>query len=100
MSLSSIIGCFLKSSIVLNHMIQNIRKEALLGDPPERFYMNASECINIVLKLKVDRKSRSLIEFVDHAQELVLINAGNYYWLKLPYDHNLGVPLLVLQLLV
>ncbi len=33
-----------KSSIVRNHMIQSVRKEALLGNPPEKFYTNASEC--------------------------------------------------------
>ena len=60
-----------KSSIVRNNMIQSVRKEAQLGDPPEKFYNNASECINNVLKLKVDRKSQSLPEFVDHTQELV-----------------------------
>lgn len=54
-----------------------VRKEALLGDSPEKFYTNASECINNILKLKVDRKSQSLTQFVDHAQELVLIYEKN-----------------------
>ena len=43
-----------KSSVVRNNMIQSVRKEAQLGDPPVKFYTNASECINNVLKLKVD----------------------------------------------
>ena len=33
--------------------------------------------VNNVLKLKVDRKSQSLTDFVDHAQELVLIYEKN-----------------------
>ena len=67
-----------KSSVVRNNMIQSVRKEAkLAGDPPEKFYTNASECINNVLKLKVDRKLQSLTEFVDHAQELVSVYEKN-----------------------
>jgi len=66
-----------KSSIVRNNMIQSVRKAAHLGDPPEKFYTNASESINNVLKLKVDRKSQSLMEFVDHAQELVSVYEKN-----------------------
>ena len=60
-----------KSSIVRNHMIQSVRKNAKLGDPPVKFFTYASESINNVLKLKVDRKSQSLSDFVDHAQQLV-----------------------------
>ena len=60
-----------KSSTVRNNMIQSVRKEAQLGDPPEKFYTNASESINNVLKLKVDRKPQTLMDFVGHAQELV-----------------------------
>jgi len=60
-----------ESCVVRNHMIQSVRKNAKLGDPPEKFFTNASESINNVLKLKVDRKSQSLNQFVDHAQQLV-----------------------------
>ena len=42
-----------KSSIVCSNMVQSIRKTAHLGEPPEKFYMNASESIYNVLKLKV-----------------------------------------------
>ena len=47
-------------------------EEKQLGDPPDKlnFFTNASECINNVLKAKVDRKAQSLSQFVDHAQEL------------------------------
>jgi len=58
-------------------MIQSVRKAAYFGDPPEMFYTNASESINNVLKLKVDRRSQSLVEFVDHAQELVSVYEKN-----------------------
>ena len=66
-----------ESSIVRNHMIQSVRKEAKLGDPPEKFFTNASESINNVLKLRVDKKSHSLTQFVDHAQQLVTIYGKN-----------------------
>ena len=58
-------------------MIQSVRKAAYFGDPPEMFYTNASESINNVLKLKVDRRSQSLMKFVDHAQELVSVYEKN-----------------------
>lgn len=51
-------------------MIQSVRKAAQLGVPPEKFYTNASESTNNVLKLKVDRKPQPLPAFVDHAREL------------------------------
>ena len=40
-------------------MIWSVRNEAKLGDPPEKFFTNASESINNVLKIKDDRKSQS-----------------------------------------
>ena len=47
-----------------------MRVAAQPGNPPEKFYTNASEPKNNVLKLKVDRKPQSLPVFVDHVQEL------------------------------
>jgi len=41
-----------ESSVVRNHMIQSVRKNAKLDDPPEKFFTNASESIHNVLKLK------------------------------------------------
>ena len=52
-----------------NNIIQRVRKQAQLGNPPEKFYANASKCINNVLKLKVDRIAQSVTQFVEHAQE-------------------------------
>jgi len=66
-----------ESSVVRNHMIQSVRSEAKLGEPPEKFFTNASECINNVLKIKVDRKSQSLTQFVDHMSELASIYEKN-----------------------
>ncbi len=60
-----------KSDVVRDCMIQSVRKAAQLeGDPPEKFYTNASESTNNILKLKVDRKPQSLPAFTDHALEL------------------------------
>ena len=59
-----------KRDVVRSSMIQSVRKAAQLGDPPEKFYTNASESTNNILKLKVDRKPQSLPAFVDHVQEL------------------------------
>lgn len=63
-----------KSEINRTNMLRNVRDAAQLGDPPAKFYTNASESTNNILKLKVDRKSQSLPAFVDNAQEL----AGTY----------------------
>ena len=52
-------------------MIQSVMLAALLGDPPERLYTNASESTNNILKEKVDRRSQSLPDFVTHLEELV-----------------------------
>ena len=60
-----------KSHVVRSSMIQSVRKAAQLGDPPEKFYTNASESTNNVLKIKVDRKQQSLPDFVNHAKDLV-----------------------------
>lgn len=59
-----------KSDVVRKHMIRSVRLAAILGDPPERFYTNASESTNNILKQKVDRKSQTLPDFVNHLEEL------------------------------
>ena len=53
-----------------------MRVAAQPGNPPEKFYTNASEPKN-VLKLKVDRKPQSLPVFVDHVQELASAQEKN-----------------------
>ncbi len=45
-----------KRDVVRNIMIGSVRKAAQLGDPPEKFYTNASESTNNVLKLKIGGK--------------------------------------------
>ena len=55
-----------------NCMIQSVRVAAQLGSPPEKFYTNASKSMN-VLKLKTDRKTQSLTEFVYHVYDLVSV---------------------------
>ena len=47
-----------KRDIVHNNMLKAVRVAAQLGNPTEKFYINASEPTN-VLKLKVDRKPQS-----------------------------------------
>ena len=54
-------------------MIQGVRVAVQLGNPPEKFYTNASESMNNVLKLKTDRKMQSLTEFVNHVYDLVSV---------------------------
>ena len=41
-----------------------------MGTPPEHFYTNSSECINHVIKAKVDYKNNELPQFIDKLQEL------------------------------
>ena len=52
-------------------MLLPVREEAGLGSPPEPFYTNSSECINNVLKVKVDYKRTELTLFVDKLHQLV-----------------------------
>ena len=52
-------------------MLRPVREEAGLGSPPEHFYTNSSECINNVLKVKVNYKRSELSQFVDKVHELV-----------------------------
>ena len=54
-----------------NSMIKSVRILTQLGNPPNKFYTNASESANNVLKIKTERKLQSLPAFVEHVQELV-----------------------------
>lgn len=60
-----------KSNIMKKNMIKSVRISARLGDPPSKFYTNASESANNILKIKTERKSQSLAAFVEHVQELI-----------------------------
>ena len=66
-----------KRDVVRSSMLQSVRIAAQLGNPPDRFYTNASESTNNILKLKVDRKQQSLPAFVTHVQELVSAHEKN-----------------------
>ena len=54
-----------------------MRVAAQLGNPPGKFYTNASKSMNNVLKLKTDRKTQSLTEFVNHVYDLVSVYEKN-----------------------
>ena len=51
-------------------MIRSVREEAELGCPPDVFYTNASECINNVIKVKVQYKRSELPHFIKKMYEL------------------------------
>ena len=60
-----------KEVVVRDTMLLPVREEAGMGSPPEPFYTNSSECINNVLKVKVDYKRTQLTLFVDKLRQLV-----------------------------
>ena len=63
--------CTNKEEVIRNTMLLPVREEAGLGSPPEPFYTNSSECINNVLKVKVDHKCTELSAFIDKLHQLV-----------------------------
>ena len=85
-----------KEDVIRDTMLLPIREEAGLGSPPEAFYTNSSECINNVLKVKVDYKRTELTVFVDKLHQLVedqqrevekaMVGSGKYY-LQPSYEH-------------
>lgn len=78
-----------KEDVIRDTMLLPVREEAGLGSPPEPFYTNSSECINNVLKVKVNYKRTELTVFVDKLHQLVqdqqrevekaLVGCGKYY---------------------
>lgn len=60
-----------KTGVIRNSMIRSIREESGLGNPPAIFTTNASESINVLIKLKVDYKKHQLPQFIDIVHELV-----------------------------
>lgn len=42
-------------------MLRHVREEAGLGCPPDAFYTNASECINGIIKVKMNYKRSELL---------------------------------------
>ena len=59
-----------KTDVIRRSMISSIREEAGLGSPPEPFFTNASECVNSIIKVKVDYKSNELPQFITKLREL------------------------------
>lgn len=49
-----------KEDVICDIMLLPIREETGLESPPEALYTNSSECINNVLKVKVDYKRTEL----------------------------------------
>ena len=56
--------------VIRDTMLLPVQEEAGLGSPPDPFYTNSSECINSVLKVKVDYKRTELTVFVDKLHHL------------------------------
>ena len=60
-----------KKEVIRDTMLLPVREKAGLGSPPEPFYNNASECINNVIKVKVDYKKNELPVFISKLLELI-----------------------------
>ena len=60
-----------KDDVIRDSMLLPVREEAGLGSPHDPFYTNSSECVNNVLKVKVDYKRTELTLFVDKIKQLV-----------------------------
>ena len=52
-------------------MLLSVCEKVGLGSPPEPFYNNASECINNVIKVKVDYKKSELPVFISKMLDLI-----------------------------
>lgn len=75
--------------IIRDAMLRPVREQAGLGSPPEPFYTNASECINNVIKVKVNYRRNELSRFVEKLCELIeeqqqevekaVVGCGKYY---------------------
>ena len=81
--------CTYKKDVIRDTMLLPVREQAGLGSPPEAFFTNASECINNVIKVKVDYKRNELSQFVGKLREIVseqqheaekaVVGCGKYY---------------------
>lgn len=60
-----------KKKIICDTMLLPVREQAGLGSLPEPFYNNASECINNVIKVKVDYKKSELPIFIAKVLDLI-----------------------------
>ena len=61
-----------KAALFKDAMIKPVRVKAGLGDPPKNYHNNDPECMNNVIKMKVERKKHSsLDEFCSQMKSLV-----------------------------
>ena len=77
-----------KVDVVRDTMLQPIREECGLGNPPDIFTTNPSKSVNDMLKHKVDYKKNDLPAFVEKIREFIneqnnelqraVINRGKY----------------------
>lgn len=59
-----------KVDVIRRTMLRSVREEAGLGCPPDAFYTNASECVNSIIKVKVEYKRSELPQFICKLHEL------------------------------
>lgn len=59
-----------KVDVIRHSMLCSVREEAGLGSPPDPFFTNASECVNSMLKNKVQYKRSELPRFIEKLKEL------------------------------
>ena len=77
-----------KVPVLCDTMLLPVREKAGLGSPPDPFFTNSSECINFVLKVKLDYKRNEITVLVNKIYELIedqqrevekaLISTGKY----------------------
>ncbi len=59
-----------KVDVIRRSMLKPVREEAGLGSPPDRFYTNASETVNSILKNVVSYKQNELPDFILKVKEV------------------------------
>ena len=59
-----------KVDVIRHTMLRSVREEAGLGCPPDAFYTNTSECINSVIKVRVEYKRNELPQFIEKYHQL------------------------------
>ena len=62
--------------IIKDTMLKPIREKAGFGSPPLQFSTNASECVNEILKQKVDYKHSKLPVFIQKLKQPVYLTKG------------------------
>jgi len=57
--------------MIHNTRLLPVHEQTGLGSPPEPFYNNDSECINNLIKVKVDYKKNELSVFISKILDLI-----------------------------